>query len=511
MVKKISKSNQTYLFKRYYPEIFIFLSLFFLLIFKLNHFPSFGDEVPLIQFGWILKKGGQYFGYIDAMMPLFSFIASYTLRIFGHPLFAGRMVSVMSGIFGVFGVYILIKSLSGRVPAILSSVLYALLPITFFYHRFALRESLLLMAGIYVLLFSYLLTKTSKKWLCAFGIAVSLVAALSTKQNGIVYFAFPFLFFISYKSKKELLKWILLSYLFTLILLAVIYIPQLKAISAMKQIGTSVGVELVAGGTPINNFIVNLKTLFGIFSLYIGFSLLLALVFLFYQSIKHKNTNLISLLVYPLLLLAVYIFASPGFFERPRYLMPFILPWIVISGTAIKNVIDMIWKIKPKYIKYLLTFVAITLFSYPSLNFIIKYFFAPENIPLNKYDRSAFISSPSAGFGLFEAFDYLKDLSKTSPILVVTEQGTGPKNWPLMLFENSPTIQVAQWPGFRTTSLAPYLNMPAYVVLDDDPVQGGQYYFKQVNPDAELIKRYWRPGKETYIDIMLIKPKKNTK
>jgi hypothetical protein len=110
---------------------------------------------------------------------------------------------------------------------------------------------------------------------------------------------------------------------------------------------------------------------------------------------------------------------------------------------------------------------------------------------------------------IFTLATSLNFIYKKTPIFIVTQPGSGPKTWPYMLFENNPNIKVALWPGFLTTPLSPYLNGPAYTVLDDDPETGqlGQFYFKKINPGAKLIKRYWKPGRKAYIDIMFINPK----
>lgn len=498
--------------KKNYLEIIIFPILLLLLGYNLNHFPTFGDESPLIFYGWILKHGGPYGGYVDWMMPLFSYITSYALIIFSDPLFAGRSISFFSAIIGIIGVYLLAGQLYGRKPAIISSVFYAVLPITFFYHRFALRESLIAAAGIYVLLFSYyLIKKESKEWMYILGIAISLTVSIFTKQNTVIFFAFPLLTYISVNNKnRNKLSKVLISYCVTAALIIAVSIPQLNEIATMKTLGIGLFQATFFKRSVLTNLIDNGHSLFEILNLNFGFPFIIVLTYSLNHSIKEKNFYNSFLFLFPIFIMSIYIFTFSENFSHTRYMVPIFLTWYVLSGKALFNLFDVFQKIDSKYIKYILCLTVLIFTLATSLNFIYKYFIDPENTPFATYDRAAHIEGTSAGFGLFEAFDYLENLSKKSPILLVIEPGTGPKNWPYMLFERNPNIKVARWPGFTTTPLSPYINTPAYAVLDDLPWSpGAHYYFKKVNPNAKLIKRYWRPGKKTYIDIMMIEPLSN--
>lgn len=507
-----TKSVSNYL-KFYYPEALILFAVILLLGIRLNHFQSNGDEASLLYWGWVLKNGGPYLGYIDGAAPLFSFLASYTLRVFDNPLFAGRIISFSAAILGVSGTYLLVKSLRGRFAAIISSMLYATLPITFFYHRFAFRESLLIMAGIYVLLFSnYLIKNKSKRWLYMISTAMSLTIGFFAKQHAIIFFAYPLITYLAdmFRLSKRLsnkIKEILLSYLFSLIFISIIIISQYKAISTMKGWGGNVATQAILGGNYLYNFRTNILTLGEVLYLYFGVILLFLLVYLFIQSIKQKKYYYLFLILYPILIVSIYSLANPDFFSQTRYLVPVFLPWYLLPGIALSDLIENI-KIYFANIKILIvsSLVVLILLFYPSFNFIYKYFGKPEKTPFVKSDRTIYVQN--SGFDTFEAFDYLKRLSEVRPIFVIVEPGSGPKNWPFMLFEKNPNIKVARWPGFRTTSLSPYINKPAYAVLDDDPKGDSRVDFIQANPDAKLIKRYWRPGNKIYIDIMLIEPGK---
>src|SRR3989304_1778782 len=78
-----------------------------------------------------------------------------------HPLYAGRLVSVLSGVGSALGIFFLSKTLfkSLRV-SFLSSFLYIISPFSLVYDRMALYDSLVAMFSLWNLYFAVLLVRT---------------------------------------------------------------------------------------------------------------------------------------------------------------------------------------------------------------------------------------------------------------------------------------------------------------------------------------------------------------
>lgn len=494
----IIKESLLIKFNRYKLEIILLFVSSLFLFYKLTYFPPFGDELAYIHWGWILKNGGTYFGYYDAVPPLFSYLISVALKIVSDPLQAGRIISSASGLFGAIGIYFLAKRLYGKTAACISGIFYVVSPFTFFYHRMAMRESLMLSIGVFVLLFSvYLVLNKNPKRnkFFALGLAISLALSLLTKQHAGFFVAFPFLALLLAQKDKLIAKlaWIAFSYSIAAAAFALVLLTQENA---ERMISFAAQMLTTAPPTGLNGEILVTSVY-----KYIGLVFLMPAVFLLLNFFRQKKYFEISLFLYPVILFIILLI--PPWLDT-RYVLTAILPWYLFVGAMVRYFIEVINNaVGLRRIGFAVLVAALFI---PSAHFIINYSNDPTSTPFTRYDRG-FLESGNSSYGVIESLNYLKELSDKSPIMVVTEPGSGPKNWPFLFFENNARVKVVSWPGFREVALSPYISEAAYVMLDDDPKTGGHYYFKKVNPGAKLLKRFWRPGKKTYVDLMMVQPK----
>lgn len=151
---KFLKNNWVYLL----GAIFI-LGLFFLRLYHLTILPVFADEAIYIRWAQVMRAEEtlRFLPLSDGKQPLFMWIVIPFLKIFSDPLFAGRFVAVISG----FGTFIGVAFLSwllfrSKRVALAAAAIYALSPFVFFFDRMALVDSMLSMFGVWTFIFGYL-------------------------------------------------------------------------------------------------------------------------------------------------------------------------------------------------------------------------------------------------------------------------------------------------------------------------------------------------------------------
>jgi len=135
------------------------LALFFLRLYHLTILPIFADEAIYIRWAQVMKAEEtlRFLPLSDGKEPLFMWAIIPFLKFIHNPLFAGRLVSVLSGFGTMIGIsylsYLLFKS---KKVALVAALMYAISPFAFFFDRMALVDSMLSMFGVWMFIFAYL-------------------------------------------------------------------------------------------------------------------------------------------------------------------------------------------------------------------------------------------------------------------------------------------------------------------------------------------------------------------
>jgi len=166
------------------------LSLAFILrTYKLTYLPIFGDEAIYIRWAQIMRvePGLRFVPLSDGKQPLFMWSVIPFIKIFSDPLFAGRIVSALSGVGTSVGVFVLSYLLfKNRFSACVAAFIYALSPYAVFFDRMALVDSMLTFFGVWTLVFAIITSKKAR-------LDSSMIAgfflggALLTKSPGIFF------------------------------------------------------------------------------------------------------------------------------------------------------------------------------------------------------------------------------------------------------------------------------------------------------------------------------------
>lgn len=401
----------------------ILLVGFILRFVNLTSLPVFADEAIYIRWAQVMKSEPtlRFLPLSDGKQPLFMWLMIPFLKFISDPLVAGRLMSVCAGLGTILGVffasYLLFKN---KKVALISSAAYALVPFAVFFDRMALSDSLLTMYGIWTFGFCVLLTKTIRLDV-AMITGFFLGAALLTKSPAL-YFSLllPTVFIVGVTSIK-VLKWKnIITYL---VLLVPTYLigygmynilrlgPEfhMLAIRNMDYVHPLSHIWTYPLD-PLKPFLHRNMQFYWI----LGTGGLFITWLLSYLLNYKKWTK--ELLVLSLWLIVPILISSE--FSKTmtaRYVL-FSMPFFVILSSTV-------FLAKEKWSRYLSLLLALV-FVAQGLLFNYKLLFKPETANLPRSERSGYMEEWTAGQGIREISDYLKNESNKNPnlkILVGTE------------------------------------------------------------------------------------------
>ena len=154
------------LFLKYKKEIALFLGIgiiyFLLRLIFLDRMPLFTDEAIYIRWSQIALQDSswRFISLTDGKQPMYVWFAMFFLKLVTDPLIAGRLVSVVSGLFTLIGLWFLTYELfKSKKIAFMSSILYVFYPFAQVLDRMALYDSLVAAFFTWSVYFSVLLVR----------------------------------------------------------------------------------------------------------------------------------------------------------------------------------------------------------------------------------------------------------------------------------------------------------------------------------------------------------------
>src|SRR3990167_8050863 len=417
-------------FKIDYAIIAIFLLFFATRLINLNIIPIFTDEAIYSYWAKVALNDPihRFISLEDGKQPLFIWIAAIFQNFINDPLIAARLVSFVSGLGSLIGVYLLslelFKNLSFTTRqkiAKISSLLYVILPFTLLYDRLALFDSLLTMLGIVAVYLSIKMVKNPRLDLALLnGFAIGL--ALITKSSGNFFlYLLPFsLLLFNFRQKmilKNLSKWIGLS-LVTFALSQIIY--NSLRLSPLFYVIERKNYEFIRSYSEIiNNPVLfafsNFKSLIVWLATYTSLPLFILFVICLLWGYLKKDLKIIYLSI-----LIIMPFSAEVIFNKilyPRFAL-FYYPYILLLIAYFAILLLDSFK---KFTKQLTIAFVIILFipAYTSFKLLTNPAYA--NIP--KSDSNQYFNDWPAGYGVAEIVKTLKNGSQKQIIYVGT-QGT---------------------------------------------------------------------------------------
>ena len=151
--------------------------------------PIFADEAIYIRWAQVMRAEPtlRFLPLSDGKTPLFMWAMIPLFKVFSDPLFAGRFLSVISGLFTLLGVYFLAKKAFNAKTAFWASLLYVITPYTVFFDRMALVDSMLSAFTVWIIYFALWLVRSIRLDV-AMILGYLLGSAVLTKTSGMVNF-----------------------------------------------------------------------------------------------------------------------------------------------------------------------------------------------------------------------------------------------------------------------------------------------------------------------------------
>ncbi|MCX6704701.1 MAG: glycosyltransferase family 39 protein [Candidatus Woesebacteria bacterium] len=417
----------------------IFVIGFGLRIFHLTILPVFADEAIYIRWSQIMNSEPtlRFLPLSDGKQPLFMWILMFYVKRFSDPLFAGRLLSAVSGIGSMVGLFFLTYHIfRSKLAAIFAMILWALSPLSLFFDRMALVDAMLTSLGIWALYLS-LITAESLRLDMAMITGFVLGLASLTKSPALFFAALIPVAVILLKKPKDLFKY--------MGLLAVIYFIAFGMYN-IQRLGPGFG--MLASRTqdyvfPLSRILTNSTDPIK-YNLPVTFSwlyamgplglMLLAAIGIIINFKKHRKYILIlgAWFLAPLLFEAEY---TKSF--TLRYILFLVPPLYVFAAGAFSSLVG-----KWKYIMLL----AFAIFIVQAGVFDWFLVTNPEKANFPWRERSGYFQEWTSGIGIKEAADYIRNKHNEDPnkkIVVGTEGyfGTLPDGF-TMYVQDLPNIIV---------------------------------------------------------------------
>jgi len=438
--------------------------------------PIFTDEAIYLRWAQIAlhDSSWRFISLTDGKQPLFVWFAMIFMKFIQDPLFAGRLVSVFTGFFTLIGLWFLsLELFKSKKISFLSSILYIFFPFAQVYDRMAMMDSMVGAFSIWALYFSVLLVRKARLEI-AYTLGFIIGGGILTKSTNffsIYLLPFTLLLFDFGKEnfKKRLIKWVILFFFSILIAYGLYGILRLSPLFSMVTTKNATFVYPFSEwiSHPFTFFLGNLRGLTDWLISYLGIAyaalILISLIF-----VKKFFKSKVILLIYFILPFTALALFGRVIFPRFIYFMSlFLLP---LAAEGLDTVLTFSKKII-KYNKYynvsgvLIIFVII---SYSALS-CYELITNPKLAPIATSDSNQYLNNWSAGWGVNDTVNFLKQEMSKGKIFVGTEGTFGlmPLSLELYLVDNKNITIKGYWPinEFPNEALSYSKKMPAYFIF----------------------------------------------
>lgn len=403
--------------------IFAVLAVFLYFLIRLaviKSLPVFIDEATYAYWAELGKFNmyDRLISLTDGKQPLFIWITTFLNGYIANPVTAGRMVSLLSGLGTMFGLFLLGKEIfQNKWVGLFSMLIYALFPFAIIYNRMALYESLVAVFLILSLYLQILLVKY-RRLDVAFALALILGGGFLTKTTGIfnaILIPASLIFFPFKKGAifKNFLFW--LALIFLALALSYLYYSVLFLTPDVFNIGYkndvfSHRVSDMLSLKILPHVFSNIQTFSGWIISYTTFPFLL-LVFLSFFIKKFLKQNLYLILCF---LIPFFVFAALGKLTYPRYLF-FITPPLILL--CAESIVFYYRKLNIRLYVFILAAILFLTFSF----YDFKILFDLPRAPLPKEELFQYANGWSAGYGMREIVKYLESQSLKNSVYVATD------------------------------------------------------------------------------------------
>lgn len=472
--------------------------------------PIFADEAIYIRWAQVMKAEPtlRFLPMSDGKTPLFMWTMIPLFKIFSDPLFAGRVLSVLSGYITLLGVLFLGWRFFSKKVGIWAAFLVAVTPFMVFFDRMALVDSMLAAFSIWSLNLALFLVKYQRIDL-AMVLGYILGGGFLVKPPGIFsIITIPATLLIfnwrGNKKPKRLLK--LFGLWAIALFIAFVIINLLRLGPGFSGLGGRNGDYVFSPmkllQNPLDPFLPHLKDLIDWMIKFLTIPIMLISISSIVWAFWKKHPVALAVLAWSLIPLVAEMLFLQTF--TARYILFTIPPLLVLSGWFLSEIPS---KLHLNGWVFPVLIIVITLPL--AMNFNFKLLTDPASAPLPKNERRGYLEDWTAGYGFPEIAQYLTQEAQKGTIVVGTEGyfGTLPDGLQIYLekyFHSSPKdkqIIVIGGKGIITDALKEAsLKHPVYFVANYARVEGAlsgveliQKFPKAVSPgftpDAIVLYR----------------------
>lgn len=510
-------------------------------VFRLmENFPIVGDESIYLRWAEIIDHQGQWFiSLLDGKQPLpFWLLALQRFAWDGDPLLAARLLSVAAGLLATAGIYVIGKRLAGASAGLTGALLYAALPWAIMYDRLAFVESLVNLAGVSIVYTAIRCFQregdSSSGWREVILTGLAVGVGFFTKSTALLFAFFPLLAALWWRRDhgKILLRQLALIYAIAAIFPVISWLgePDVPTFETTNMVlhqsfFFAKPAELLAN--PFAVAVVNVPLFFDYVSAYLTWPAFgAALAALAYLSYKREWVAwlLFSVTLLPLL---VQIFILKQMFPT-RYPFPHIWPLLLVTAMGIQRLFEDLKQRWESRRAAQAAAGALMLALAPMLVQSVAIVRDPKT-NLSPHDSGYFLGTYAhAGFGVREAIDFLIAESQRGPFVLLTDpiwSVPADAMFPYLNFKYGIRVYEAWWTQLSGT----YAIFPHGTVdllkSQYERVKAGKldltklervYYITDTNyytpeavrirqPDAQLLKRFPKPGGEYFVDVYRLK------
>ena len=400
----------------------ILLVALFIRVYNLTLLPVFVDEAIYIRWAQVMRAEStlRFLPLSDGKQPLFMWLVIPFLKLFTDPLLAGRLVSVTAGAATLVGIFLLAYALfKSKKVALVTALIYAVSPFSFFFDRMALADSLLSAFGVWTLFLALVAFRNLRldfAMLSGFGLG----GGALTKSPAIFYaLMLPITWLLARFPKRKMERLIHLIKLLGLFLVTLGIGWGLFNILRLGPNFQMIGLRNRDYIFPVSHLWTNPKDPFLPFIIRsfewiwsMGPSLTLVLAFIGLLNVRRypKEIFLISVwFLFPILVQAEFakVFTA-------RYIL-FSLPYLYILAASA-------FLLKGKLSKILVAGLIVLLFTAFKFDYLLLT--SPEKANLPTTERTGYLEEWTAGYGIKEVSEILREEHKKEPktkIVVGTE------------------------------------------------------------------------------------------
>jgi 4-amino-4-deoxy-L-arabinose transferase-like glycosyltransferase len=387
---------------------------FIVRVYNLTILPVFADEAIYIRWAQVMRAEAtlRFLPLSDGKQPLFMWIMIPFLKLISDPLFAGRITSVFSGVGTIIGIfvasYLLFKS---KKISLIAALIYSIVPYAVFFDRMALADSMLTMFGVWTFTLGILLVQNLRLDI-AMILGFVLGGALLTKSPALYFSLLLPTLVIFVKNRKSILQYVILlipTYLIAYGMYNILRLGPNFGQLAARNLDYVYPISHILSSPfdPFKPFLDRSKEFYWIMG---GSVLFVTWILGYLLNWKSKFKELVVLTFW--FLGPILVSSEFSKTMTARYVF-FSIPYFVIIASTV-------FLVNFKRSK-MLVYGFLLLFIFQSLVYDFRLLKNVSSANLPRSERSGYLEEWTAGQGIKEISDFLKELPKNEKVLVGTE------------------------------------------------------------------------------------------